>query len=98
MLDEIVDQEPIYDARAFSEIKKRWDQATYEDARDMIHTDRIVVTIPGVTYREFYKHALDKGYHSVSLSFQFNIMKVGEHKTPGFHELVDNWLKENPKD
>ena len=89
-LEEEVQEELIYDCGAFKDIKEKWPKAIQEDARDYTHPDRIVVHVPGTTYREYYNHALDKGYYSVSLSFQLLLLQ-GEEKE--FHQLVTEWIE-----
>jgi len=93
-MDQEVIGEPIYDYAAFGDIKKKFPSATYEDASDMIHDKRIIVSIPGTNYREFFKHALDCGYHVCSLTFQFLLLSK-EKKEPEFWKLVNQWLEDN---
>ena len=94
-LDNQVIDDPVYDCAAFADIWEKWPLAIRTDASDMVHPDRILVTIPGVTYREYYLHALDTGDHVVSLSFQFLLMNASGE--PEFSELVNSWIKENNK-
>jgi len=89
-----VEGEPIYDCAAFERIVEKWPQATQEDARDGFHPDRITVSVPDVSYKEFFLHALDEGYHTVSLTFQFLIMRESETE---FQAMVEGWIAERKK-
>lgn len=93
-LDKEVTYELIYDKKAFRVIKERFSSANCEDAGDFLREDRIAISIPGVSYRDFFIHSLDEGYYGVSFGFQM-LLQNGKNKD--FCNLVEDWLAKNEK-
>jgi len=89
-LDKDVEYELVYDKEAFGCIKEWFSSATYEDASDFLREGRIAVSIPGVSYRDFFLCMLDSGYWGASFSFQL-LLADGGNKD--FVDLVKERLQ-----
>ena len=57
----------IYDDTAEPLIRARFPHVVVEDGRDLIHEDRIQITLPEADRIAFIKDAIRQGYYKVSL-------------------------------
>lgn len=80
----------IYDGDAWVAIRAKFPTAVREDASDNIHPDRIRVAIPGISWHEYFIHALDEGYFTVSFTFQ--LLVLAEESESEFKKLVRGWI------
>ena len=61
------------DSEVYQEIKKRWPNATFEDASDFIHTERFHLEIPDAEEDDFYPFAIQYGFATCCLRFQIKL-------------------------
>jgi len=95
-LDETVKSELLYDDSYLPVITKKWKQTEVDySARDDIHTNRVGLTIPGVTCKELYALGIQEGFALDLLSFQFTCL-MGDDKE--FEKFVREELTKLPED
>jgi len=63
-------RELVYSYEPQQVLLTKWPRAVIKDASDYIHTERIEVSIEGVTDDEFYPFALKEGFALDCLGFQ----------------------------
>lgn len=73
-LEKEVHNELIYDKSVLSYIKKKFPSTTYEDASSFIREDRISVSIPGISYREYFVYAMEEGFSRLSFTFELLLL------------------------
>lgn len=89
-LDAIGVNDAVYDGVAWPAILAKFPAAVREDASDDIHPDRIRVVIPDISWRDYFLHALDEGYFTVSFTFQLLVLDQSEESE--FKKLVRGWI------
>lgn len=79
----------LYDCAAVPVIRKQYPDLVVEDARDMMHPDRVKISISGLTNEEFYKFAIREGFANVLFMFHFRVMSDIE-----FGKAMLNYVRE----
>lgn len=79
--------ELVYGSGFEEDILEKYPNAKIKDASDYIHEHRFEVAIEGVSEKEFYKFAIEKGFLDVCLGF--SVMAMGNKNPELMQELVE---------